>query len=188
MVLGLFRQRREEWAHALYAAIVAAARAPALYLDYAVPDTVEGRFESLALHTGLVVRRLASEGERRREEARILSEEFFANMDQSLRELGVGPNGVPKRMRGLAAAFYGRLEAYGRALETGDEPGLAAALGRNVYRQTPAPPEALRLARYAITAAARLAALPAADIVAGALAFPDPAAVPMPLPEAADAG
>ena len=38
-------------------------------------------------------------------------------MDNSLRELGFGDLGVPKRMKKMAEAFYGRAAAYREALE-----------------------------------------------------------------------
>ena len=45
----------------LYGTIVAQARLPIFYTDYGVPDTVEGRFEMLALHQALAARRIARE-------------------------------------------------------------------------------------------------------------------------------
>ena len=42
----------------LYGAIVAQARDPAFYLDYAVADTPDGRYELIALHLILTLNRL----------------------------------------------------------------------------------------------------------------------------------
>ena len=42
----------------LYGAIVAAARQPQFYRDWAVPDTVDGRFEMIVVHLFLVMDRL----------------------------------------------------------------------------------------------------------------------------------
>jgi cytochrome b pre-mRNA-processing protein 3 len=44
------RTRRRRNAQKIYGSIVALSRTPALYSDYGVPDTVEGRFEILVLH------------------------------------------------------------------------------------------------------------------------------------------
>ena len=49
--------------------------------------------------------------------------------------MGVGDTAVPKRMKKLGEAFYGRAHAYDAALDAGDEDALAAALGRNVIGQ-----------------------------------------------------
>ena len=46
--------------------------------------------------------------------------------------MGVGDTVVPKRMKKLAEAFYGRADAYDAPLDAADEAALAAALGRNV--------------------------------------------------------
>ena len=62
----LFKKRddaRRKTIERLYGAIVAQARMPALYLDFGVPDTVEGRFDLLVLHMHLVNARLVEAGE-----------------------------------------------------------------------------------------------------------------------------
>jgi cytochrome b pre-mRNA-processing protein 3 len=117
---------------ALLSAIVAAGREPFWYRDHLVPDTPIGRFEMLALHMALVLR--ASRGLEGRERLLVqaLTEEFFKDVDHSLRELGIGDGGVPKRMKKLAGMFYGRLDAYASALDAGDAKALAQALNRNI--------------------------------------------------------
>jgi cytochrome b pre-mRNA-processing protein 3 len=52
---------------------------------------------------------------------------MFRDLDRSLREMGVGDFGVPKRIRAMIQAFYGRANAY----STDD---MKAALTRNLYR------------------------------------------------------
>ncbi len=62
MIFPLFRRSaRPGTISALYGAIVAQARLPGFYRDYAVPDTVDGRFELIVLHLALVLDRLAEE-------------------------------------------------------------------------------------------------------------------------------
>src|SRR4029079_1330843 len=122
--------RSDRAAVALYAALVAQARAPGLYAVLGVPDTVTGRFEMVVLHSILIIDRLKRSGVAGKELGQEVFDAFCRDMDQSLRELGFGDQSVPKRMKQLGESFYGRAEAYGRAL--GDHAGLAAALGRNV--------------------------------------------------------
>src|SRR5687767_3788370 len=112
----------------LYAAIVAAARHPAPYRFWQVPDTVEGRFDMIVVHAYLVLDRLKSEDAGFRQ---ALVDEFFADMDRSLRELGVGDLGVGKKVRKLAEAFYGRIAAYDKAMP--DMLKLETAIARNVF-------------------------------------------------------
>jgi cytochrome b pre-mRNA-processing protein 3 len=57
-------------------------------------------------------------------------------MDLSLREMGAGDIGVSKRVRVRAEAFMGRLDAYATALDNNDREALAAAIGRNLLRDS----------------------------------------------------
>lgn len=126
----------------LYSEIVAQSRSPGFYADLAVPDTLEGRFEMILLHQIFVYRRLGELGPEGKDLAQRAFDLFLSDMDQSLREMGVGDLSVPKRMKDMTGAFFGRAKAYTEALEAGDsddsaatEAGdaLAAALRRNVY-------------------------------------------------------
>ncbi len=169
-MFGRFRQSSARAiASVLYGAIVAQARSPALYADLEVPDTVEGRFEMVVLHTALVLRRLQA-GNRSAEEAgQEVFDLFCADMDRSLREMGVGDLVVGKRMKKMAAAFYGRSAAYNDALAA-SAPALSEALARNIFTdgRTAAP----QLAAYATAVAGRLAGVADEAILAGSLAFP----------------
>ena len=62
--------------------------------------------------------------------------------------------------------------AYAAALDSGDEAALAAALARNVYGASAAPPEATGLARRAATVAAALDQARYEDFAAGRFRFP----------------
>jgi cytochrome b pre-mRNA-processing protein 3 len=172
MIPPLFRRPKRTIA-ALYGAIVAQARAPRFYEDYAVPDTVSGRFDMVVLHVVLVVRRLR-DGDRR-ELAQGLFDTFCRDMDHNLREMGISDQGVPREMQRIGEAFYGRAQAYEAALGQGGEAALADALLRNVYAgETGSRAAAVALAGYARAAAERLAAQPPATFEAG-VQFPEPA-------------
>jgi cytochrome b pre-mRNA-processing protein 3 len=173
MIFGLFRKdRRPPLIESLHRRIADAARDPALYLRLGVPDTLEGRFESLALHVVLVLRRLRRLPDPAREVAQDLVDSFFRHLDASLREMGVGDMGVPKRMKKLAQAFYGRAGSYDAALESGDAERVAAALAEHFG----GPAEAVSgLARYALEAEAALAAVSLDDLLEQGPDFPPPA-------------
>lgn len=157
MILQLFRREeaRRRAIETLNLRINAAARAPGLYRALGVPDTVEGRFETLCLHAILVLRRLRGLPPPASEVAQDLVNAIFAQLDAWLRELGVGDFGVPKRMKRLGAAFYGRAGGYDAALDAGDRDALAASLARNVLGSDDAR-AAGGLARYVAAATARL--------------------------------
>jgi cytochrome b pre-mRNA-processing protein 3 len=168
MVLGLFkRPRPDERPATLYRLAVAAARQPALYEHFGVPDTIEGRIEMVMLHVGLVMSRLSADTNR--ELQRALSEAFFADMDASLREIGISDVAVPKKMKAIASAFYGRLKAYEAAR---GEAELVEALQRNVHAGTERP-EVAALARYVRAFAAALAQSDADRLAAGTVPLPD---------------
>src|SRR6202034_1850226 len=114
MILAACRRRlHNRNIHALYGMIVAQARSRVFYADYGVPDTVEGRFELIVLHLVLLLRRL---GPGHRLGQRVF-DAFCRDLDDNLREMGVGDMAVPKHMRRFAEAFYGRQDAYIAALE-----------------------------------------------------------------------
>jgi cytochrome b pre-mRNA-processing protein 3 len=181
MIFRLFRRDPQVASiAALYGAIVAQARHPGFYLDFGVPDTPEGRFDMIVLHLALVCRRLGRAEGADQGPGRALSQAIFdmfcQDMDHNLREMGVGDLGVPKKMQKLGEAFYGRLDAYDRALAVTGDADLAAALGRNVLGEGAAA-AAGRLAAYVGAAAEDLAASSIADLGGGRLGFPDPARV-----------
>lgn len=173
MIFGLFRKDpRAPLIGTLHKRIADAARAPALYLGLGVPDTIEGRFESLSLHFVLVLRRLRRLPDPAREVAQDLVDSFFGHLDASLREMGVGDMGVPKRMKKLAQGFYGRAAAYDAALDSGNSDAVAVALAEHVG----GPAEALSgLARYAIAAERALAGASLDALLEHGPRFPAPA-------------
>jgi cytochrome b pre-mRNA-processing protein 3 len=165
----------ERIASALYGAVVAQARTPALYADLSVPDSVSGRFEMLVLHIVLLSRRLKAAGEPARKAGQDAFDLFCAEMDNSLRELGVSDLKVPRKMREMGEAYFGRSAAYEAPLASGDIDRLAAAFDRIVF-EGKAPEGAPRaLARYALAGAEELRRQDEAAIVAERPAFPDPA-------------
>ncbi|NJO56232.1 MAG: hypothetical protein HC834_07665 [Rhodospirillales bacterium] len=123
-------------ARRLYRDIVRQARLPLFYNGFSVPDTPDGRFDMIALHAALVLRRLRSESTVPPAVSQALFDVMFAEFDESLREMGVGDLRVGKMVKGMAKGFYGRLAAYGRSLDEKDQQAMTAALLRNVYRRT----------------------------------------------------
>ena len=133
--------------------IVTQAREPLFYRDLGVPDTVNGRFDLLLLHLWLVLRRLKSaEGGAALSQA--LFDHFCEDMDDNLREMGVGDLTVPKRMQAFGEAFYGRSAAYDMALTEGRE-AFAQALCKNILNGEKIE-KASELAAYAEAAMAGL--------------------------------
>ena len=116
---------------ALLSTIVAISRRPTFFGESRVSDTLEGRFEVLTLHAALALIRLRMDPAAAKV-AQAFTDRLFRHLDAGLREAGVGDLTVPKRMRGMAGSFYGRLEAYAHAIGNADGAALAAAVARNV--------------------------------------------------------
>jgi cytochrome b pre-mRNA-processing protein 3 len=155
----------------LYQAIVAQARTPAFYARLGVPDTLDGRFDMIALHMFLVLRRLKAEGVGGRALAQALCDRFFDDLDRSLREMGAGDLGVGRRVKAMAKAFYGRVAAYEAALSDHD-PALDDALRRNVFGTVAPSPESLAtMTAYVRREAVTLATQPYATIAGGTISF-----------------
>jgi len=158
---------------AIYGMIVTQAREPLFYQALGVPDTVNGRFDLLLLHLWLVLRRLQSAAAGATL-SQALFDHFCNDMDDNLREMGVGDLTVPKRMQAFGEAFYGRTAAYDLALTGGPE-ALAQALCKNILSGVDIE-KARLLAAYAEAVVAALAGLDEMALVSGAWKFPSPEA------------
>ncbi len=180
MIFPRFRRgARPDTIPTLYGTIVAQARMPCFYQDYAVPDTVNGRFDVIVLHLAPVLDRLSVEPSLR-DVGQGLFDRFWQDMDHNLREMGVGDLAVPKRMRGLGEAFYGRAGAYRNALADDDQRALVEALVRNIYGESAAGGAPERLAVYLRRVVQQLAGQEPATLAGGTLRFPDPHAISTP--------
>jgi cytochrome b pre-mRNA-processing protein 3 len=169
------RKQRERNIAALYGAIVTQARHPSFYTAYGVPDTVNGRFDMIVMHLALLLDRIAAERGDVRAIGQGVFDLFCSDMDDHLREMGVGDLAVPRKMRRVAEAFYGRYAAYCAAIAADDKQALEGALARNVFSGRSN--GASRLAAYMWEAAGQLAAQDVAELIATRLAWPDPNAI-----------
>jgi cytochrome b pre-mRNA-processing protein 3 len=171
VLASLFRSNPRRGAvDAVYREIVERARAPIFYTEWGVPDTLDGRFELLALHAFLVLNRLKRDHASTEVFAQDLFDAMFADLDRALREMGVGDLGVGRRVKEMATGFYGRIVAYDQGIT--DPAVLGAALRRNLYGTTePSAAQLARAAEYVRRQAAALAAEPVATLLAGKIEF-----------------
>lgn len=129
----MFRRRKPEddFAMAVYRRVAEQARAPELFEACGIPDTLDGRFDALALHASLMIDRL-----RREPDGEVLAQAFFdamfKHLDLTLREIGIQDLGVGRRIKIMAEGLHGRALAYREALSGGSTP-LAEVLHRNAY-------------------------------------------------------
>jgi len=155
---------RKERGRALEQELAGRARAAVLFTQFGVPDTMDGRFDMMALHAWLALARLKASHQD--EAAQGLTDALFIGFDEALREQGISDMGMGRRMKALANAFYGRLSAYDAAT-TREQ--LAEALARNVWRGAALDAKARALASYVEGARAALAHAPAGILDFGPL-------------------
>ncbi len=129
-----------ERARHLYIALVERARNPFFFTQAGVEDSLDGRFELIIMHLYAVLSCLRNQ---HAGFCQLLSEVFFEDLDRSLREMGMSDTGVPKRMRKMSEAFYGRIHAYDEAFS--GSRSLEDAVRKNVYGKTDVIDAKLRL-------------------------------------------
>ncbi len=172
----LFRENVEQQAaDSIYAAIVAQARRPEFYIDAGVPDTLDGRFDVLVIHAFLFFHRLKGEGDAAQKCGQLVFDAMFADLEQNLREMGVGDMSIGKKVRKMGSAFYGATKAYdeGLAHHPTQPEVLTDALRRNVFAEAVANDGASRLADYMTRCAESLSQQNIDVLLSGNVAFPE---------------
>ena len=162
------RKLEERPAERLYQSILQVSRQPNLYTEFEVHDHLDSRFDMLCLHISLLMGRLRMLPEDVHKPLnQELFDRFFADMDFTLREMGVGDLGVGKRVRKMSEAFMGRLLAYTKSLERNDKIELALVLARNIRRSHDSNDADRRMADYVLESRDRLSAVGDNEMQAG---------------------
>lgn len=126
----LGQERERDRLRALWHAVVATSREREWYADCGVADSLEGRFDMIALVLALVLMRMEA-SEELTPKTGLLTELFVADMDRQLRDTGVGDLMVGKKIAKLVEALGGRMGALRESMGESDA-ALAVVLKRNV--------------------------------------------------------
>jgi cytochrome b pre-mRNA-processing protein 3 len=166
-------RHKDASAQKLYGAIVAQARLPVFYQSFGVPDTLQGRFILLSLNLFAVLRRLKAEGTEAHDLAQKLVDQFSADMETVLREMGVGDLSIPKKVRGLAASSAALLQSYEEGFAAGE--GVVAGIIAEALPLEGTLAEAAggRLAHYLEGVVQHLEKEPLSALSAGEVRFPE---------------
>ena len=166
-------RHKDASAQKLYGAIVAQARLPVFYQSFGVPDTLQGRFILLSLNLFAVLRRLKAEGTEAHDLAQELVDQFSADMETVLREMGVGDLSIPKKVRGLAASSAALLQSYEEGFAAGE--GVVAGIIAEALPLEGTLAEAAggRLAHYLEGVVQHLEKEPLSALSAGEVRFPE---------------
>lgn len=174
--LGWSDQGEVAAAEALYRAAVAAARRPEPYAAWEVPDDVAGRFEMVILHCLVLARALAASGERGQRLAQALADTLFADMEPSLRELGVADQSIGRHMLKLAETYLARAQGLDPLWDGADDAAFDALLRRNVFAGREVEPGSVAALRLYLQAQARHVRAQAGDaLLAGRVDWLPPA-------------
>lgn len=169
--------KNHDAAFKLYTAMVTQARKLEFYRDIGVADTMEGRFDLVLVHAFVLFRRLRGSAEQK-DLAQTIFDVMFADLDQNMREMGIGDVGILKRIRKMSESYHGRIVAYEEGVEQGDDV-LKAALDRNLFADaSPTPAQLNAMTGYVHNALAHLATIPDLALQSGDVSFPD---VPLPV-------
>jgi len=115
----------------IYGSIVAQTRQPLFYTHCGVQDTMTGRYELLVLHVAVVLAALRDYEPVNGPLSRGVVEAFVTDMDDNLRELGVGDMSVPKRVKKASAGLLERSADYIDSLRNDDKSALLEHLDRH---------------------------------------------------------
>ena len=174
MWFKFFKNQDADSINRLYLSTVEQARHSYFYQVLKVPDTIDGRFDMIVLHVIIVLNRLKDEDKKTTRFAKQFLNYFFLDMDRNLRELGVSDLSVPKKMKKMAEAFYGRLAAYNESLKNDDLVSLAHAINRNLFPGLVVDSQPKILARYMKCVTQELGTQLTENLLTGNLIWPNP--------------
>lgn len=164
MFSALFRKKDSKdivhRAEGLYAEALMQTREPFFYTEMDVPDTFDGRFDLLLLNIFIILHKYY-DSEDYKGLSQALFDTTFKDMDQTLREMGIGDMGIPKHMRRMMKAFNGRMHYYMAAVSPEkldadilaeiNKSTLAEVLMRNLYgscKEAPDQDSVQKMERY----------------------------------------
>ena len=126
--------------HRIYGTVVAQARNSSLYTDFAIPDTVMGRYNMLALHVFLLNHRLKQSGGDDENRCTKLSQSLFGERDREHSsippDLGFADTSVHKRKKRLARSYYALIDEFDKALDNGDCSALVSSVVKRYFENS----------------------------------------------------
>ena len=136
-ILGLLRGiMGEPSVNPIYARLVRQARHPWFYTSMGLSDSLDGRFECMALHLA-VLHAAMSESIALHPLRQKIMERFIEEMDENLREIGVSDSGIARKMSKMAEHLYGRLNVYQKGLLDEDLDNLRDSVANNMGLNRP---------------------------------------------------
>lgn len=114
--------------------VVAASRQPDIYAHELAMDDFPGRLDMLWIFASIMIWTLRHGTAPDEILAQTFVDRLFKNVDQALRDMGVGDMSIARKARRHASEFLGRSKSYCQAFDHQDDAALQEALARNLYR------------------------------------------------------
>ena len=128
------KHQKRDLVDILYQKIVNVSRNKVFYTKLNIPDTLDGRYDLLALFSIILTFTLSRSGSKGSEFSQILFDKIFLDLDLSLRELGAGDAGVNIKIKDMIRSYMGRQKAYCACFEKDNYIKLEKSIIRNIYR------------------------------------------------------
>ena len=130
------KYQKRELIDKFYQKIVNVSRNKVFYSKLKVPDTLDGRYDLLALFSIILTFSLSKSGKQGVELSQILFDKIFLDLDLSLRELGAGDAGVHIKIKNMIKSYMGRQKVYCDSFENNNLKKLESHIIKNIYRNT----------------------------------------------------
>ncbi len=131
---SITKHQKRDLIDSFYQKIVDVSRNKVFYARLKIPDTLDGRFDLLALFSIILIFSLSKSGKKGFELSQILFDKIFLDLDLSLREMGAGDAGVHIKMKNMIRSYMGRQKAYCDCFEKDNFFKLEKSIVRNIYR------------------------------------------------------
>lgn len=142
----------QKYAENLYQRIVQQSRIKIFYTDFSIPDTIDGRYEVLVLHSWLFLKRLRTINQPSGLVQRVsqnIFDSLVRDFDISLRQIGLGDKKLATQVRFMVKGVYGRFHTYDQSFHHEDM--LQQSLKRNILGlATVTVDQIIHLARYVL--------------------------------------
>lgn len=127
-------QQKKNTVDSLYQKIVGISRNKVFYTKLKIPDTLDGRYDLLALFSIILTFSLSKSGKKGVELSQVLFDKIFLDLELSLREMGAGDAGIHIKIKNMIKSYMGRQKAYCESFEKDNFIKLEKSLIRNIYR------------------------------------------------------
>ena len=128
------KQQKRNLVDIYYQKIVDVSRNKVFYTKLKIPDTLDGRYDLLALFSIILTFSLSKTDKKGHELSQILFDKVFLDLDLSLREMGAGDAGVHIKIKNMIRSYMGRQKAYCECFEKQNLIKLEKSIIRNIYR------------------------------------------------------